>query len=127
MELKRFFGDTAFSVYYANSRTVSREHVQVGGVMIAFPLTPRRDMKPGLLQVKGSDEWSYAEETKIVTRAPANTVGTSVGVDPVVSYNLARVFYNRDRLSEEYIRKHLLRLRDAYLTFLHSESSTFQP
>lgn len=117
-ELKRFFGDTAFSVYYKNSRTSAGEHVQVGGVQVAFPLTPRRDMKPYLVQVKGNDEWSYAQEVKIVAPGSTNNVATSIGVNPQPSYNLEHIFYNRDRLSEMYIRKHLLRLRDAYLTYL---------
>jgi hypothetical protein len=120
VEMKRFFGDTAFSVYYADSITTSRERVKIGGVMIAFPLTPRRDMKPGLLQVRGSDDWSYSQETKIVAKGEANTVATSVGVNPRLPYNLERVFYNRDRLSESYIREHLLRLRDAYLAYVQN-------
>jgi len=111
VELKRFFGDTAFSIYYKNSETETKEHVQVAGVQIALPLTPRRDMKPYLLRVRGSDEWGYAQETKIVSVAGTNFLNTSIGVNPQVAYNLERVFYNRDRLTEDYIRKHLLRLR----------------
>jgi hypothetical protein len=122
IELKRFFGDTAFSLFYKNSWTeaktnVDREHVQMGGVQISIPLTPRRDMKPSIVQVKGSNEWSYVQETKIVTPGNANNVNTSIGMDPQMGYNLERVYYNRDRLSEEYIRMHLPRLRDAYLTY----------
>ena len=45
-------------------------------------------------------------------------MNTSIGNDPQPAYNLERVFYNGDRLSEDYIRKHLLRLRDAYMTYL---------
>ena len=122
IELKRFFGDTAFSLFYKDSRTeaktnVDREHVQVGGVQISIPLTPRRDMKPSVVQVKGSNEWSYAQETKIVAPGNANSVNTSIGLDPQMGYNLERVYYNRDRLSEEYIRRNLPRLRDAYMTY----------
>ena len=122
VELKRFFGDTAFSLFYKNSRTeakanVDREHVQMGGVQISIPLTLRRDMKPSVVQVKGSNEWSYAQETKIVTPGNTNSVNTSIGLDPQMGYNLERVYYNRDRLTEEYIRRHLPRLRDAYLTY----------
>jgi len=117
IEMKRFFGDTALSVYYANSQTTSGDRVQIGGVMIALPLTPRRDMKPGILQLEGNNDWSYAQETKIVAPGESNSITTSMGVDPVLTYNLERVFYNRDRLNEPYIREHLLRLRDAYSTY----------
>ena len=119
VEVKRFFGDTAFSVFYKNSWTAERanvnsEHVQMGGFMISFPLTPRRDMKPlASVQVRGADEWSYTQQVKIVGPGAANDVNTSIGLDPQPAYNLERVFYNRDRLSEEYIRGHLLRLREA--------------
>ena len=123
VELKRFFGDTAFSLYYKNSRTEERpnspsEHVQMGGAQISIPLTPRRDMKPlASVQVKGANEWNYAQEVKIVAPGEANSVNTSIGVDPLLAYNLERVYYNRDRLSAEYIRSHLLRVREAYLKY----------
>ncbi|CAK0774768.1 Exopolysaccharide biosynthesis protein YbjH [Gammaproteobacteria bacterium] len=128
LELKRFFGDTALSVYYKNSRTVSQEHVQVAGLLISLPLTPRRDMKPGLVQVRGSEEWSYYQETKIVSRGGGgNFVSTSIGNDLSVPNNLDRVFFNRNRLSEPYIRKHLLRLRDAYMTYRQSNIDMNKP
>jgi hypothetical protein len=117
VELKRFFGDTAFSVFYTNSRTTAQDHVQIGGVQVAFPLTPRREMKPYPLQLKGYDEWNYAQEVNIVSPGSANAVVTSVGVNPQPAYNLEHIFYNRDRLSEMYIRKHLLRIRDAYIRY----------
>ena len=117
LELKRFFGDTAVDVYFKDSKTKDDEHVQMGGVQISIPLTPRRDMKPRILQVKGDKDWGYSTETKIVAPGEANLLATSIGVNPTPLYNLERVFYNRDRLTEDYIRKHLLRLRDAYLTY----------
>jgi hypothetical protein len=119
LELKRFFGDTAFSVFYKNSWTADRQHIQVGGVQFAFPLTPRQDMKPYIVQVRGNEDWSYAQETEIVSPGHLNLVGRSVGVNPQFPYNLERVFYNRDRLTEAYIRKNLLRLRDANIRYNH--------
>jgi hypothetical protein len=118
VELKRFFGDTAFSVFYKNSRTTSNEQVQMGGIQFAFPLTPRRDMKPYPVQLKGADDWSYALDTKIVSGAVKNSIATSIGVNPQPPFNLEHLFFNRDRLSEPYIRKNLLRMRDAYLRYL---------
>jgi hypothetical protein len=119
VELKRFFGDTAFSVYYKNTRTIDRQHVQMGGVEIAFPLTPRRDMKPYIVQVRGNDGWSYAQETEITSKGKPNLVGRAVGINPQPPFSLERIFYNRDRLTEAYIRKHLLRLRDANRRYNH--------
>jgi exopolysaccharide biosynthesis protein YbjH len=121
-ELKRFFGDTNVSLYFKYSDTPVGEHVKVAGVLFSFPLTPRRDMKPYPLQLKGSNEWGYFEETRVAGAGEKNFLGTSIGVDPRLPYNLERVFYNRDRLSEPYIRKHLLRLRDAYLTYGQNEN-----
>jgi hypothetical protein len=118
VELKRFFGDTAFSVYYKDSRTVDNQHVQMGGVQFSFPLTPRRDMKPYIVQLRGTEEWNYAVETKIVNPGKGgNFVGVSVGINPQPEFNLERIFYNRDRFVEAYLRKHLLRLRDANMKY----------
>jgi hypothetical protein len=116
VELKRFFGDTAFSVYYKDIRTVDNQHVQMGGVQFSFPLTPRRDMKPYIVQLRGTEEWNYAVETEIVEDRP-NLVGRSVGINPQPEFNLERLFYNRDRFMEAYLRKHLLRLRDANIRY----------
>lgn len=117
LEMKRFFGDTALTVYFKDSKTAAEEHVQMGGVQISISLTPRRDMKPRIIQVKGSNDWAYAQETRIVGAGEANYLNTSIGVNPQPMFNLETVFYNRDRLTEDYIRKHLLRVRDAYLTY----------
>ncbi len=129
LEMQRFFGDTAVSAYYTNSNTINQQpffppmHVRVVGLSIALPLTPRRDMKPGLFQVRGADEWGYAQQSTLASSGGANyTYLGYVGNNLSYPINLARVFYNRDRLNEPYIRKHILRLRDAYITYLHQDS-----
>jgi hypothetical protein len=112
LELKRFFGDTALTVYYKNTLTEDNVNHQAAGLQLSLPLTPRRDMLPYPLQVRGTEEWSYSQETKINSKE--NFVGGNTGIKPEPAFNIDRVFYNRDRLSEGYIREHLLRLRDAY-------------
>lgn len=117
-ELKRFFGDTSFAVYYKNSRNAADERVEVGGITFTFPITPRRDMPSYPLRVRGTDEWGYSQETEIVSPGNGrNWVGRSIGLNPQVAYNIERVFQNRDRLDAGYIRQHLPRLRDAWLTY----------
>jgi hypothetical protein len=123
VELKRYFGDTLFSVYYKDVETAQSKHVQAGGIRFSFPLTPRRDMKATIAQVKGMDNWSYAQETVIAARGKErNWLDVPpLAINPVPAYNISDVFYNRDRLSEAYIKLHLLRLRDAYLRYVRGQ------
>jgi hypothetical protein len=120
-DLSRFFGDTAFSVYYKYSRTSDNKDYQVGGVQIAFPLTPRRGMKPYPVQVKGTDEWKYALQS--VTSSPKgdNSVFVSVGNSPPGVNSVTQVYHDRDRLTPDYVKAHLLRARDAYIRYVHPE------
>lgn len=114
VDLKRFFGDTAFSVYYKDSETTEHEHFRVGGVQIAFPLTFRKGMKPYPIQIKGPDEWSYSQETVISSAGVPNTLGVSIGDTHEAKNGLQQNYYDRDRLTPSYVRTHLLRLREAY-------------
>lgn len=116
VELKRFFGDTAITVYYKNAETEDRKSHKVGGIRLEVPLTPRRDMKPRLVQVRGTENFSYSQETEIAGEGSLNDIGATIGIRPDPAFNLGQVFYNRDRLSESYIKRHLLRLRDVYVT-----------
>jgi len=118
LDVKRFFGDTAVSFYYKRVEQVNHQLVQAIGVQFSFPLTPRRDMNPSIVQVKGSNAWSYAQESEVGNVPGHNVVGLSIATVPEPYYNLTDVFYNRDRLSESYLREHLLRLRDACLSYV---------
>ncbi len=117
LELKRLFGDTAVSLYYKNSSTRQQGNRQAVGIMFEFPLTLRQEMKPGPLQVRGSDEWSYSQEVALVKKGERGPIGNDTGIKPLAGVNLVRSYYNRDRLSELYIKKHLLRLRDAFYRY----------
>jgi hypothetical protein len=117
-ELKRFFGDTAVTIFYKNSVTTDGKNHQAGGIQFSLPLTPRRDMQPYPVQIRGSEEWSYAQETGLFK---SNYLGTPTGIKPEPPFNIGRVFYDRDRLSEAYIRRHLLRLRDAYQRYANGQ------
>ena len=128
--LQRFFGDTSLTLYYTNSDTISQEpffppeHVRVVGLSVALPLTPRKEMKPGLFQVRGTEAWGYSQSTVLASAGGANYTALGyVGNNLTLPNNLDRVFFNRDRLSEPYIRGHLLRLRDAYITYLQHDSA----
>ncbi|MBL0225423.1 MAG: YjbH domain-containing protein [Geobacteraceae bacterium] len=116
LELKRFFSDTAVSAYYKNTTTLEGKHWQAAGVQFVFPLTPRKDLKIGPLQIRGTDEWSYAQETTLaIGGQQTNDVLTqALAINPQPTTALYRSYFNRDRLSAGYLSEHLDRLREAW-------------
>ncbi len=126
IELKRFWRDAAFSAMYKNSTGSDHKRWQSVGVQISFPLTPRRDMKPVAgFQVRGNDEWSYAQNSTLKNRnmgaGNVNWIPTyPLAVNPQPAQALYRSFYNRDRLSAAYIRQHADRLREAWQIYRNS-------
>jgi hypothetical protein len=119
LELKRFFADTAVSTYYKNSTTAEGKHWQVAGIQFAFPLTPRKDLRIGPVQVRGGDEWAYAQETTLAigSQKTNDVLSQALAINPQPSPALYRSYYNRDRLNAGYIRQHLDRLREAWLKY----------
>jgi hypothetical protein len=116
LELKRFFADTAVSTYYKNTKTLEGKHWQAAGIQFVFPLTPRKDLKIGPLQVRGTDEWAYAQETTLaIGGQKTNDVLTqALAINPQPTPALYHSYYNRDRLSADYVLQHLDRLREAW-------------
>jgi hypothetical protein len=125
LELKRFFRDTAVSLYIKDTKGVDHKQWRSVGIQFSFPLTPRRDMKPlAKLQVRGSDEWSYAQESTLKNNNANNPRGSlnylapfPLAINPQPEQALYRSFFNRDRLSSAYVLQHLERLREAWLKY----------
>jgi hypothetical protein len=119
LEMKRFFGETSVSTYYKNSTTSEGKQWQAAGIQFSFPLTPRKALRAGPIQLRGSDEWSYAQETTLAIGGQrTNDVLTqALGITPQTTPALSRAYYNRDRLSTGYIRQHLEQLREAWLEY----------
>lgn len=125
LEMKRFWGDTSVSLYYKDTKGNDHKRWRAAGIQFSFPLTPRRDMKPlAKIQVRGSDEWSYAQETTLKNNNSNNPRGNlnylapyPLAINPQPTTALYRSFYNRDRLSESYISKNLERLRESWLKY----------
>jgi hypothetical protein len=109
LELRRFFGDTALSVFYA------RTTYQIAGFSLSVPLTPRRDMRAGLVQVTGADRWSYGLYSVIRNPVGTNPVVSGLAKTLTTPQGLDQAYANSDRLSAAYLLEHLPRLREAYL------------
>jgi len=117
LELKRFFGDTAVSLAYKNSTTSEGKHWQAAGIQFAFPLTPAKDLRVGPIQVRGADEWVYAQESTLAVggQKTNNVLSQSLAINPQPTPALYRSYYNRDRLDSGYVAEHLDRLREVWM------------
>ena len=130
VELKRFWEDTAVSFYFKDSKGLDDKKWRAVGVQFSLPLTPRRDMRPvAKMQLRGPDEWSYAQETTLKNNNIKSARGSlnylapyPLTLNPQPSQALYRSFYNRDRLSAAYVRQHIDRLKEAWLKYGTSPS-----
>jgi hypothetical protein len=114
------FGDASASLYYKNSTGSDDHHWQSAGIQFSFPLTPREDMKNYYrMQVRGADEWSYAQETTLTSSSNKlnDLPPYALAINPQPPTALYRIYYNRDRLSSEYVKSHIYRLREAWMRY----------
>jgi hypothetical protein len=127
LEMKRMFGDTGFSLYYKNSVATDNRHWQAIGATLSFPLTPSRDMKPYYgMQARGTDEWSYSQET-VIARTRNEISSFPLAAAPVPTASLHDQYLNRDRLNESYILSHFSRLREAWNSYRGGTASEYAP
>lgn len=120
ISLQRFFGDTSLSMYFKDTKTpTDNTEYRQAGVRVDFPLTPRRDMKAKPFQVRGVQDWSFSQETGIVSSGTQSTnyVNPSAAIVPDTTESLAVYFYDRERLNGDYILSHTGRIKDAWLTY----------
>ena len=114
VRMKKFFGDTAISFFYQNS---DQNYI---GINVALPLTPRR-VGDYMVQLKGKNDFNYGLRTTVQDDDGRNTLETDYLVRIYNEFDTERTFLNRNRFSTDYIKKHILRLRDAYITYVSGE------
>jgi hypothetical protein len=120
LSMKRFFGDTAVSLYYKNSVLPNTSsHWQQVGMQLEIPLTPRRDMPERPVQIRGAEAWDYAQETVIGTSNSQlpDPIQTGLAIVPETTQSLSLYYYDRERLNEDYILSHTERIREGWRRF----------
>ena len=108
-DFKRFFGDTAISVFYAHTTE------KILGLALTVPLTPRRDLPPAAVQVRGWAHWPLSLYTVIKDPSQANPLEPGLAQLPDTPHSLRGATYDDSRLNASYVKEHLARLREAYL------------
>jgi hypothetical protein len=111
LRMKKFFGDTAISFFYQNS---DQNYI---GMNIALPLTPRY-VPDGYFQLKGKKDFNYGIRSTVQDDDGRNTLETSYLIRIAKQIDTKRTFLNRNRMSEDYVKEHLLRLRDASIEYV---------
>ncbi len=91
VDLARWFGDAQVGLF-AQKTTMA-----VVGAFFTIPLTPRRDMRPGWLQVRGSRRWGHGLGT--VVGEEQNWIATGLGEAPLAPWNLEASYLDWGRIS----------------------------
>ncbi|GAA4874794.1 YjbH domain-containing protein [Ferrimonas pelagia] len=99
-----WFGDTQVSIEF--NQTTST----FAGLYFSFPLGPQRNMRPRGFQVTGTDQWRWGYYTRADSGVNYLSPFSIQQLD--LQHSIDRVYFNRDRLSPEYIRANVKRLRE---------------
>jgi hypothetical protein len=111
LDVSRYFGDTIAGVFWK----VEAEDNMAAGFQLSLPLTPRRDAMPSGVQVKGARRWGHSLQTTINLADGTNALRPLLLYEPVTDLDLRRDFLDSSRLSPEWLRGELGRMREAYL------------
>lgn len=107
LEVSRFFGDVLAGAFV--SRTTFGT---VLGAQVSLPLTPRRELTPGWVQLRGARRWSTQLGTQIA--AGANFIRGDIATHPSVPFDLETTYADGGRLTQPALLKALPRLRRAF-------------
>ncbi len=116
VQFKRFFGETSVAFNYKNTSSNSIEE-QFAGIEVSFPLTTRKLYKANYAQLKGKSDFTYTLQSTVNKEDGTNSLNHAYAVTPKTDLELDTHYLNRDRLSSGYIKEHLDRLREAYISY----------
>ncbi|WP_052075028.1 YjbH domain-containing protein [Vibrio fluvialis] len=117
---KHWFGDVNVYASYLetkfDSASSSEKFMTLG---ISFPLTFWRDMSPGYVQLRGTDQFNFSIQTRIDDSH--NNLNNGSGLAVPFQHGLEREYFNRGRYGSDYFDNHTIRLRNAYLRWLDEQ------
>ncbi|WP_345972446.1 YjbH domain-containing protein [Sulfurimonas diazotrophicus] len=126
--LKRFFGDTAVSLGYLQSRPQSvplhqaEEVNHYVALAVEIPLALRKSpVDSRYLQLKGVNSWQYGLRTTVARSDGKNWIVPGSGSVLGSIFEGEPYFRNRNRLSAEYLKYHLERMLNAYEKYAGQE------
>ena len=122
---KFWHGDTALNMYLRRTRmTESAPIVSFAGIQISIPLTPRVNKGMQNISIRGTNQWTYTLESRILDRE--NFITGGYGEVPRIGESLMQTF-NRDRNSTRYLENNLVRLKSTINELSETFSTAGQP
>ena len=116
LDIGRRFGDITVTGFLSRTTYVTSAYTNAG-FTIALPLTPRRDMRPGLVQLRGTPSWRWGLSSILVKKGDANTLTPGLADMPGQAHGLVEEVLDQGRLNEAHLKANLLRLREAWLAY----------
>ncbi len=114
-----WFEDIEVSASYQVTKFNDIDEEQFVTVAVKLPLTPWRDMSPGLLQVRGNEAYDFNVSTRVGN--DANYLSTGQGDELVMDNSMLRRYFNRGRYGSDYFEENKIRMRNAYLRYLTTQ------
>ncbi|AUW05358.1 hypothetical protein C1N51_05395 [Vibrio campbellii] len=114
-----WFEDVEVSASYQVTKFNDTDEEQFVTVAVKLPLTPWRDMSPGLLQVRGNEAYDFNVTTRVGN--DKNYLSTGQGDELVMDNSMLRRYFNRGRYGSDYFEQNKIRMRNAYLRYLTTQ------
>ncbi|TOG07276.1 hypothetical protein CGJ03_13140 [Vibrio parahaemolyticus] len=114
-----WFEDIEVSASYQVTKFNDTDEEQFVTVSVKLPLTPWRDMSPGVIQVRGNEAYDFNVTTRVGN--DYNYLAAGQGDELVMDNSMLRRYFNRGRYGQEYFEQNKLRIRNAYLRYLGTQ------
>ncbi|ASO17667.1 TPA: hypothetical protein GRI80_03855 [Vibrio parahaemolyticus] len=114
-----WFEDIEVSATYQVTKFKDTDEEQFVAVSVKLPLTPWRDMSPGLLQVRGNEAYDFNVMTRVGN--DVNYLSDGQGDELIMDNSMLRRYFNRGRYGSNYFEENKIRLRNAYLRYLTTQ------
>ncbi|HHF2913374.1 TPA: YjbH domain-containing protein [Vibrio diabolicus] len=114
-----WFEDIEVSATYQVTKYKDTDEEQFVAVSVKLPLTPWRDMSPGLLQVRGNEAYDFNVMTRVGN--DVNYLSDGQGDELIMDNSMLRHYFNRGRYGSDYFEENKIRLRNAYLRYLSTQ------
>ncbi|MDF2153135.1 YjbH domain-containing protein [Vibrio sp. CAU 1672] len=114
-----WFEDVEVSATYQASKYNDTDKEQFVTVSVKLPLTPWRDMSPGLVQLRGNEAYDFNVTTRVGN--DANYLNNGQGDELYMDNSMLRRYFNRGRYGNDYFEVNKIRMRNAYWRYLESQ------